>query len=122
LKTIEDLKQAKQKALDKIKLRQGKESIRIVVGMGTCGIAVGAREVMMTILDELGKRNLTDVTVSQTGCIGMCAKEPLIDVKVVGQPDVTYGNLDEAKVRQIVAQHIVNGIIVNNWVINKIRE
>ena len=69
MKTIEDLKQAKQKALDKIKLRQGKESIRIVVGMGTCGIAVGAREVMMTILDELGKRNLTDVTVSQTGCI-----------------------------------------------------
>ncbi len=119
MKTIEDLKKMKQKALDEIKLREGKETISIVVGMGTCGIAAGARGIMTTILDELGKRNLTGVTVKQTGCIGMCAKEPLIDIKVAGQPTVTYGNLDEAKVRQIVAQHIVNGLIVNNWVINK---
>ncbi len=119
MKTTEDLKKVKQKALDEIKLREGKESIRIVVGMGTCGIAAGAREIMTTILEELSKRNLTDVTVRQTGCIGMCAKEPLIDVKVAGQSTVTYGNLDEAKVRQIVAQHIVNGMVVNNWVINK---
>ncbi|HHV79678.1 MAG TPA: (2Fe-2S) ferredoxin domain-containing protein [Firmicutes bacterium] len=118
MKTIEDLKRVKEQALEKMKLRQLTEGVQIVVGMGTCGIAAGAREVMEAILDELDKRHLTDVTVSQTGCIGLCAKEPLVDVIVPGKKPVTYGLVTPMKARQIVAQHVVNGQPVLEWVIN----
>ncbi|MGB9866648.1 MAG: (2Fe-2S) ferredoxin domain-containing protein [Bacillota bacterium] len=118
MKTLEDLKRVKEQALEKMKLRQMAQGAHIVVGMGTCGIAAGAREVMEAILDELEKRQLTDVTVSQTGCIGLCAKEPLVDVILPGQKPVTYGNVTPMKARQIVAQHVVNGQPVLEWVIN----
>lgn len=118
VKSIEDLKALKEKALLGLKQRETLDKPYIVVGMGTCGIAAGAREVMKAILDELEKRRMTDVLVSQTGCIGLCAKEPLVDVTLPGQPKVTYGNVNEARARQIVAQHVVNGRPVYEWAIN----
>ena len=120
MKSLEDLNAIKQKAMEQLKLRESKESVRVIVGMGTCGIAAGAREVVGTILEELAKRKISDVAVTQTGCIGLCVKEPLVDVIVPGQPKVTYGNVDAAKARQIVVQHVVNGLVVGEWVVNKL--
>ena len=85
--------------------------------MGTCGIAAGARDVMSAILDELSKRGLADIVVTQTGCKGLCDQEPLLDVCKPGQPTVTYGYLTPDKARTIVAQHLVNDSIVGDWVV-----
>ncbi|SMB98921.1 NAD(P)-dependent iron-only hydrogenase iron-sulfur protein [Thermanaeromonas toyohensis ToBE] len=119
MKSLEDLLKLKEEAQKAIALREEGAKVKVVVGMGTCGIAAGAREVMTAILDELSKRRLTDVVVTQTGCIGLCAQEPLVDVFVPGKPKVTYGKVDARKARQIVAQHIANGLIIGDWVINK---
>lgn len=117
MKTLEDLKKVREKALEQMKIREGKFSAKVVVAMGTCGIAAGAREVMTAILDELDKRGITDVSVTQTGCKGLCEQEPTVDVIKTGEPVVTYGYVDADKARQIVAQHLVNGNIVGDWVV-----
>ncbi|MCR4419293.1 MAG: (2Fe-2S) ferredoxin domain-containing protein [Clostridia bacterium] len=119
VKSLEDLKRLKEEAQQSLALREGGEKVKVVVGMGTCGIAAGAREVMAAILDELEKRRLTNVAVTQTGCIGLCAQEPLVDVYLPGRPRVTYGKVNAQKARQIVAQHIVNGLPVAEWIINR---
>jgi len=121
IKSIEELEKIREQAKDLINLRKDNENkTRIVVGMGTCGISAGARQVLLAILDEIKKRNLTDVIVTETGCIGLCKFEPLIDVIKPGQPKVTYVNLDPDKARQIVAKHIVNNQIIEEWVIPNI--
>ncbi len=117
VKTLEDLARIKDKAKETLAARAGEQATKVVVGMGTCGIAAGAREVMAAILDELGKRNLSTVTVTQTGCVGLCDKEPLVDVVKPGKPKVTYGRVDAEKARRIVAQHIVNDQIIGEWVV-----
>jgi len=117
VKTLEDLAKIKAKAKESLAQRAGEQATKVVVGMGTCGIAAGAREVMAAVLDELGKRNLTAVTVGQTGCVGLCDKEPLVDVFKAGKPKVTYGRVDAEKARRIVAQHIVNDQIIGEWVV-----
>lgn len=114
--TLEDLKKVREKALEQMKLREGKFSAKVVIAMGTCGIAAGAREVMTAMLDELEKRGITDVSVTQTGCKGLCEQEPTVDVIKDGTT-VTYGYIDAEKSRQIVAQHIVNGNVVSEWVV-----
>jgi len=86
--------------------------------MGTCGIAAGARDILKAVLAEIEKRDL-DVRVTQTGCIGMCEKEPLFDVKLPGKERVTYGNLKESDVKKIISEHVVNGNIVTDLVIAK---
>ena len=83
-------------------------STRVVVGMATCGIAAGAKPVMSAFLEEVSKRNLKHVVVSQTGCIGMCKLEPIVEVFVPGQEKVTYVKVTPEKVSRIVAEHIVN--------------
>lgn len=117
MKSLKELEELRRSAREAIELRQREGKTRIVIGMGTCGIAAGAREVMSAILDELAKRKLTNVVVSQTGCIGLCVKEPLVEVILPGQPKVSYGNIDGRRARQIVAQHVVNGVIVRDWAI-----
>jgi NADP-reducing hydrogenase subunit HndB len=117
MKTLEDLKKIREKALEQMKVREGQYAAKIVVAMGTCGIAAGAREVVTAILDELEKRGITNVAVTQTGCKGLCEQEPTVDVIRQGEPTVTYGYIDAEKARQIVAQHIVNGSIVGEWVV-----
>ncbi|WP_068748987.1 (2Fe-2S) ferredoxin domain-containing protein [Thermovenabulum gondwanense] len=121
MKSLEELEKIREQAKDLINLRKDNENkTRIVVGMGTCGISAGARQVLLAILDEIKKRNLNDVIVTETGCIGLCKFEPLIDVIKPGQPKVTYVNLDAEKARQIVAKHIVNNQIIEDWVIPNI--
>jgi (2Fe-2S) ferredoxin len=117
MKTLEDLKKIREQARETIKIREGQQSSKIVVAMGTCGIASGAREVMSAILDELEKRGITDVAVTQSGCKGLCEQEPTVDVIKAGQPTVTYGYVTPEKARTIVAQHIINDHIAGEWVV-----
>ncbi|MBC7332841.1 MAG: (2Fe-2S) ferredoxin domain-containing protein [Synergistetes bacterium] len=118
MKSLEDLKRIREQAQAQIKLRTQESNTKIIVGMGTCGIAAGAREALMAILDELAKRNIQDVVVTQTGCVGLCEYEPLVNVVKPGQPKVTYMKVTPERARQIVASHIVNDQIINEWVLS----
>ena len=118
MKTIAELEAIRQKTLERVAYRkEGDTDIRVVVGMATCGIAAGARPVMLSFLDEIKKRNLSNVTVSQTGCIGMCRLEPMVDVIVPGKEKVTYVKLNADMVPRIVTEHIVNGNPVMEYTI-----
>ena len=97
-------------------------STRVVVGMATCGIAAGARPVMLAFVEEINKRKLDHVTVSQTGCVGMCRLEPMVDVYMPGQEKVTYVKLTPDMVPRIVAEHIVNGRPVLEYTIGAAEE
>ena len=126
-KSLEQLEAIRQKTLSNINLRKEDEStIRVVVGMATCGIAAGARPVMLEFVKEIERRNLNNVTVSQTGCIGMCKYEPLVEVYLPGKEKITYINIKPDYVGRIVAEHIVNGSPVSEYTIgsveNRVRE
>ncbi len=111
MKSLAELEAIRQRTLERINLRKEDDStnIRVVIGMATCGIAAGARPVMMAFMDEINKRSLKEVTVSQTGCIGMCRLEPMVDIYVPGKEKVTYVHMTPEKVSRVVAEHIVNG-------------
>lgn len=119
MKSLAELQAIREKTLNRINLRQEKEGevTRVVIGMATCGIAAGARPVMLAFMDEINKRSLNHVTVSQTGCIGMCRLEPMVDVIVPGQEKVTYVHMTPEKVGRVVAEHIVNGRPVEEYTI-----
>lgn len=119
IKNLADLRKIKEQSQQSTKARHSSET-QIIIGMGTCGIAAGARETMTAVLEELAKRNLTGITVLQTGCIGMCTKEPLLDVVRPGEDRVTYGPVYAADVPRIIADHLVNGNIVEDLVVAKI--
>ena len=119
MKSLAELEAIRQKTLDRINLRREDEdeNIRVVIGMATCGIAAGARPVMLAFMDEIEKRGMRNVTVSQTGCIGMCRLEPMVDVYMPGQEKVTYVHMKPEMVGRIVAEHIVNGRPVEEYTI-----
>ncbi len=119
MKSLAELEAIRQRTLERINLRREDESenIRVVVGMATCGIAAGARPVMMEFMNEINKRSLKEVTVSQTGCIGMCRLEPMVDVYMPGKEKVTYVHMNPEKARRVVAEHIVNGRPVTEYTI-----
>ncbi len=118
MKSIADLEAIRQKTLERVGYRKDADNdIRVVVGMATCGIAAGARPVMLSFMDEIRKRNLQNVTVSQTGCIGMCRLEPMVDVIVPGKEKVTYVKLNPDMVPRIVTEHLVNGNPVTEYTI-----
>ena len=110
MKSLAELEAIRKATLSRINLRTEDDSstTRVVVGMATCGIAAGARPVMLAFMDEIAKRQLNNVTVSQTGCIGMCRLEPMVDVIVPGKEKVTYVHVKPEMVPRIVAEHIVN--------------
>lgn len=122
LKTIEELKKIRQEALEAIDLRSTAESenrVIVRVGMATCGIASGARETMKAIMEEIERQGLTNVSVTQTGCLGYCEKEPIVEVVSKSMPSVIYGHVDEKRGREIVNEHIKNGRLLQNAIINK---
>lgn len=108
MKSIEELKAIREKALKDISIRENEDKIRIVVGMATCGIAAGAKPVMSAFIEELAKRNIHNVTVSMTGCVGICRLEPVAEIYEANGDKTTYVKLDGEKARRIVAEHIVN--------------
>ncbi len=119
MKSMAELEAIRQRTLQRINLRREDEdkNVRVVVGMATCGIAAGARPVMMKFMDEINTRGLSQVTVSQTGCIGMCRLEPMVDVYMPGKEKVTYVHMTPEKVGRVVAEHIVNGRPVTEYTI-----
>lgn len=117
MKTLADLKKIREKAQEEMKLRGSNYRVKVIVGMGTSGIAMGARDVMKTFLDEVATRNLTDVVVTQTGEKGLSSMEPIVDVIEEGKPKITYGAMTPDKVRKVVVEHIVNGRIVSDYVV-----
>ena len=121
MKTLEELMALRDAAKAKMTVREdSSEIIRIVVGMATCGIAAGARPVLNKFSEEIEKRGLSNVTVTQTGCIGMCQYEPIAEVMVPGKEKVTYVKLTEEKVARIIADHIVNGIPVAEYTVGEV--
>lgn len=118
MKSIAELEAIKKRVLDSVNLRKEREDgVRVVIGMATCGIAAGARPVMTAFLEEAAKRNLSNVVIEQTGCIGMCAYEPIVEVFVPGKEKVTYVKMSPEKVAKIVSDHIVNGTPVTEYTI-----
>ena len=111
MKTLAELMAIKEATQQRMTVREdtGDDAIRIVVGMATCGIAAGARPVLNAFVEEVAKRNLKGVTVSQTGCIGMCQYEPIVEVIQPGKEKVTYVKMTADKVAKVVNDHIVNG-------------
>ena len=119
MKSLAELEAIRKQTLNRINMRKEEEgeTTRVVIGMATCGIAAGARPVMLAFMDEISKRGLQHVTVSQTGCIGMCRLEPMVDVIMPGQEKVTYVHMTPEKVARVVAEHIVNGRPVEEYTI-----
>ena len=118
MKSLRELQAIRDKMKSTVGVRgSNDDKIKILVGMATCGIAAGARPVMLSFVDEVAKRQLNHVTVSQTGCVGMCRLEPMVDVYVPGQEKVTYVHVKPEMVPRIVAEHIVNGRPVQEYTI-----
>ncbi len=118
MKSLAELQALKQKAIENVNLRKEREDgVRIVVGMATCGIAAGARPVMTAFLEEIAKRNLNNVVVEQTGCIGLCRLEPIVEIFAPGQDKVTYIKMTPEKVARVVSEHVVNGQPVSEYTI-----
>lgn len=113
---LEELRKIRERAEAEMRLRAGQARVRIVVGMGTSGIAAGARQVLQTILAEVAQRNLKDVLVTQTGEKGLSAKEPLVEVHEPGRITI-YGDVDEATARRIVVEHVIHGRIVEDHLV-----
>ncbi len=121
MKTIEELNILKEQAKTNMTSIDGNSDIiRIVVGMATCGIAAGARPVLNSFVEEIGRRKLNNVVVTQTGCIGMCQYEPLVEVTEPGKEKVTYVRMTADKVARIVSDHLVNGNIVTEFTVGAI--
>ena len=118
MKSLAELAAIRAKMIDQVNLRKDDNvDTRIVVGMATCGIAAGARPVMLGFIEELKKRGIENVTVAQTGCVGMCRLEPMVEVYVKGQEKVTYVHMTPDKVARVVGEHIVNGKPVDEFTI-----
>jgi NADP-reducing hydrogenase subunit HndB len=118
IKSLEELQKLRERVQSEIKTRSA-ASTTICVGMGTCGISAGAREVMQAILAELKERGI-DAHVTTTGCIGMCSEEPLVDIQQGEQPRVTYGNVTPTMVPRLIEEHLVDGNVVTEWVVGRV--
>ena len=118
LKSLEDLRKLREQVQGEITTRV-ETGTTIIIGMGTCGIAAGARETMHAIIEELHKRDI-EAHIKTVGCIGMCAREPLVDIEQAGQPRVTYGNVTADRVPRLIEEHLVNGRVVQEWVVGRL--
>jgi len=118
--SLDDLKKIRESALRDLTIRRS-TGTKITVGMGTCGIAAGARETMQAILKELDSREI-EANVATVGCIGMCSKEPLVDIEQAGKPRVTYANVHPPRVPRLIEEHLVNGRVVQEWVFGRVSD
>lgn len=117
MKSLEELRKLRKESLDQVDMRRSGKGTRIVVGMATCGISAGARPVMMSLVEEVKRRSLQEVTVTQTGCIGACRLEPMFEVYKEGEEKVTYVHMDPEKAKKVINEHIVNGKVVQEYTI-----
>lgn len=119
MKSLEELKAIRDRMKGEIGLRsEDKDSTRVVVGMATCGIASGARPVLNYLAEEVQTRNIKDVIVTQTGCIGLCQYEPIVEVYEPGKEKVTYVKVNPEKAKDILEQHLVRGQVVDKYMLH----
>ena len=122
MKSLEELAAIRDKMKSTVVLREGSNAIRIVVGMATCGIAAGARPVLNTFVEEVNKQGVLDkATVTQTGCIGICRFEPVVEVYEAGKEKVTYVKMTPEKAQRVVAEHIKGGKVVAEYTIGNMK-
>ena len=120
MKSLAELAAIREKMKDKVVLREGTSTTRIVVGMATCGIAAGARPVLNAFVDGVNKEGLaSDVVVSQTGCIGICQYEPVVEVYKAGEEKVTYVKMTVEKAEKVLKEHLKGGKVVEEYTITK---
>ena len=118
MKSLAELQAIKEKMKSKIVLREGAGEVRVVVGMATCGIAAGARPVLNAFVEEVNNAELYDkVTVSQTGCIGFCQLEPIVEVFEAGKEKITYVKMTSDKVKEVVEKHLKGGNVVTEYTV-----
>mgnify|MGYP006378201217 CR=1 FL=1 len=117
MKSLAELQAIKDKMKNKVVLREGSNELRVVVGMATCGIAAGARPVLNAFTEEVAKRNLANVTVTQTGCIGICQYEPVVEVYEAGGVKTTYVKMTPEKAKTVVEKHLKGGNAVAEFTI-----
>jgi NADP-reducing hydrogenase subunit HndB len=118
--TLEDLRklrEEKKRALNKRDI-EGK-NVQIIVGMGTCGLAAGAKDALDSFLKTIDENDLDNVAVTQTGCMGLCYVEPTVEVIVEGMPNVIYGKVDAAIAARIVKEHVMNKQMVSEYVFDR---
>lgn len=116
---LEDLKKIKDRVTADTSLREGGSIAKVVVHMGTCGIASGARQVMEALMDEVAASNRRDIIVTTSGCIGLCSEEPLVTVELLGQEAIRYHFMDKNKMRQVFRRHVLEGQIQHEFVLAK---
>ena len=118
MKSLAELQAIKERMKDKIVLREGSGDIRVVVGMATCGIAAGARPVLNAFVEEVASAGLNEkVTVSQTGCVGLCQLEPIVEIYEAGKEKVTYIKMTPAKAKEVVENHLKGGKVVTEYTV-----
>ncbi len=115
IKSLDDLKKIREEALKKQQMKETSGKTEVIVGMGTVGIAAGARETLKAILEMIEEKNLNDITVRQTGNIGLDSFEPIIQVALAGEEKVTYGKVNPEMARQIMEKHVIGGKIVAEY-------
>jgi len=114
---IEDLKKIKERVRAETALREGYKRVKVTVHMGTCGIASGAREVMDALLGEIEEAEVSDVMITTSGCMGLCSREPLVTVEILGREPIKYEYVNPNKMRQIFKRHILEGEIQTPFVL-----
>ena len=123
MKSLEELAALRERMKNNVAMRQDNSTAtRVVVGMATCGIAAGARPVLTAFVEEVNRRGLKDVVVTQAGCIGMCKLEPIVEVFQPGREKVTYVKMTPEKVSRIVTEHLVNGSPVTEYTVGAYME
>lgn len=115
MKTLKELEEIRKKNIARVNQRHDRDTTRIVVGMATCGIAAGARPVLISIMEEVEKLKLENVIVAQTGCIGICKMEPIVEVIKPGEEKVTYVMMTAEKAKRVIKEHIVEGNVVDEY-------
>lgn len=115
MKSLEELRQIKERTLQRRRSSGEGSRARVVVAMGTCGVAAGARDTMSKVLMELRQRNMADVVVTQTGCPGLCEYEPIVQVQVGEEDMVTYRNIGPDRVTVLIREHVAGGVPVEKW-------
>ena len=119
MKSLAELQAIKDKMKDKVILREGTESTRVVVGMATCGIAAGARPVLNAFVEGVNAEGLAEkVAVSQTGCVGYCQLEPIVEIYEAGKDKVTYIHMTAEKAKEVVAKHLKGGAVVTEYTVS----
>ncbi|MFN6991227.1 MAG: (2Fe-2S) ferredoxin domain-containing protein [Fervidobacterium sp.] len=119
IKSLEELMKIKEEALQNIKMRESGKRGKIIVAMGTCGIAAGAKDTLKAIVEYMNELKISDISVVQSGCMGLCEVEPTVEVSLEGQEPIIYGHVTPENARRIVQSHILEGKVVSDLVVKR---